>query len=668
MCIIEQRTYIQPDGKKETYDHVKSRCELAGTGKSCRKITYEERTMQGAGHSRHSPRIRYADESSSPATESLPPTPVNGATFVEVTPTTGGFGSHPSPKHRKTGSLGQIVFNLGGSRKEKEKQKGKPKTTTKHYYGSSAVSEATSASSTRSYSPAPPSPTHEQNLSPTYQYSHRRSHSATMPSKPSMAYATTARAARRPDSRGREEVHLLSPQTHADLQLVTPLTQADPPRGPPGPPRPPAPPAHADPPSPDEPSRRRSRRPPPIVTQPSTSSSYRPTAAASRPPNNRPQDPNQGAAQSANDREFAEKLSASLNNLRVNTGNSQHEETDDERQARIERERATGREQLRRERQADEFWAQYHRDRQERREEGRKMNEQSRPADDWEARLEEGRRRVEQEHRNRQQETRHDPSVDAAAPADSSGDEDWEAQLEEGRRRLAELRRTEETATSNAHAANRERRPSQSSVNDPLRRRNTTGGSHGQRHRSPRVPLDSSSTSRSNSSANATASSSIGADTTADREAIERNRLLSFEREQMARERQGADVMLASQIADAQADIQRAEARIAARRDREQRERMVEGNYGAFAYDGVNSYAPQPNDFYNPRLGMGMGTLRHENRRLPPMTHQGGPPLGEPGWERGQRVIHEARGGGRRSRRSSVSYHQYPAYRWDDQR
>lgn len=121
--------------------------------------------------------------------------------------------------------------------------------------------------------------------------------------------------------------------------------------------------------------------------------------------------------------------------------------------------------------------------------------------------------------------------------------------------------------------------------------------------------------------------------------------------------------MLASQIADAQADIQRAEARIAARRDREQRERMVEGNYGAFTYDGVNSYAPQPNDFYNPRLGM--GGLRHENRRLPPMTHQGSPPLGEPGWERGQRVIHEARGGGggRRSRRSSVSYHQYPAYR-----
>ncbi|KAK0653401.1 hypothetical protein DIS24_g6099 [Lasiodiplodia hormozganensis] len=594
MCIIEQRTYIQPDGKKETYDHVKSRCELAGTGKSCRKITYEERTMQGAGHSRHSPRIRYADESSSPATESLPPTPVNGATFVEVTPTTGGFGSHPSPKHRKTGSLGQIVFNLGGSRKEKEKQKGKPKTTTKHYYGSSAVSEATSASSTRSYSPAPPSPTHEQNLSPTYQYSHRRSHRdhrdrhvlrrlrpmlTRLPLKNLVAGGLEGL---HQSSRSLPPVPafglLLLPRVHQTINLKIPTREL-----------------------------------PKAQATASLLKNYLHLsiifALILGTPNTKRQKTNA-------------KLASSVSGLR-----------------------------------------------DERREEGRKMNEQSRPADDWEARLEEGRRRVEQEHRNRQQETRHDPSVDAAAPADSSGDEDWEAQLEEGRRRLAELRRTEETATSNAHAANRERRPSQSSVNDPLRRRNTTGGSHGQRHRPPRVPLDSSSTSRSNSSANATASSSIGTDTTADREAIERNRLLSFEREQMARERQGADVMLASQIADAQADIQRAEARIAARRDREQRERMVEGNYGAFAYDGVNSYAPQPNDFYNPRLGMGMGTLRHENRRLPPMTHQGGPPLGEPGWERGQRVIHEARGGGgRRSRRSSVSYHQYPAYRWEDQR
>ncbi|KAB2578404.1 hypothetical protein DBV05_g3071 [Lasiodiplodia theobromae] len=224
------------------------------------------------------------------------------------------------------------------------------------------------------------------------------------------------------------------------------------------------------------------QRPPPTVTQPSTNSSYRPTAAASRPPDNKLQDPKQAAT----------------------------------------------REQLRRERQADEFWAQYHRDRQERRE-GRKMNEQSHPADDWEARLEEGRRRVEQEHRDRQQETRHNPSINAA-PADISEDEDWGAQLEEGRRRLAELRRTEETAASDART-----------VNDPLRRRNTTGiGENGQLDRLPGVTSDSSSAPRPIS------------------------------------ERHGADAILASQIADAQADIQRAEARIAARRDREQRERMVE--------------------------------------------------------------------------------------------
>ncbi|KAL1635735.1 hypothetical protein SLS58_010098 [Diplodia intermedia] len=552
MCIVEQRTYVQPDGRKETFDHVKSRCQLAGAGRTCRQITYEERTMQGAGHSRHSPHIRYADESSSPATESFPATPVNGATFVEVTPTSAGVGPHPSPKHRKTGSLGQIVFNLGSKKeKEKEKQKEKSKVKTKRYHGSSAASEATSSSSIRSYSPAPPSPlsvAQEQNLSPTYQHSHRRSYSATIPSKPSLAYATTARATRR--------------------------------------------------------------------------------------------------------------LSASLNHLHAN---AQHGETEDEHQARIERERATGREQLRRERQADEYWAQYHRNREERREESRRMNEQSRNVDDWEARLEEGRRRVEQERTNRQPEERHDPSVDAVAPADSSGDEDWEAQLEEGRRRLAELRRTGEAAASNAHTSNQERRPSQPFVDNPLRRRNTTGG---QRYH-PSVPLDASSTSRSNSSANATASSSIGADTAIDREATERERLHAFERQQMVRERVGADAMLASQIADAEAEIRRAEIRLATRRERDYRERMVEGNYGAYTYERLNPGAPPTSDFYNPRAGM--GELRHENRRLPAMTHQGTALLGEYGWERGQRVISEARGGGRRSRRSSVSYHQH-RHRRDEQR
>ncbi|OJD29814.1 uncharacterized protein BKCO1_7200023 [Diplodia corticola] len=671
MCVVEQRTYLQPDGRKETFDHVKSRCQLAGSGRTCRQVTYEERTMQGAGHSRHSPHIRYADESPSPATESFPSTPVNGATFVEVTPTSAGFAPHPSPKHRKTGSLGQIVFNIGPKKekeREKEKQsreKSKTTTTTKRYHGSSAVSAATSSSSIRSYSPAPSSPlsaTQEQNLSPAYQYSHRRSHSATIPSKPSLAYATTARATRHPDSRGREEVHLLSPHTYADLPLASPLIQADTPMGPPGPPRPSTPPASADPPSPEEPSRRRPRRPPPIVTQPSISSGHKSTTAASYSSNSRPQDSNRDATQTASDREFAERLSASLNNLRVDSGHTQHGETEDERQARIERERATGREQLRRERQADEYWAQYHRNREERREESRRMNEQNRNADDWEARLEEGRRRVEQDHANRQPEP-HDPSVDAVAPADSSSDEDWETQLEEGRRRLAELRRTGEATTSNTHATNRERRP-QSFVDNPLRRHNTTGGhGHGQRYRTG-VSFDSSSTSHSNSSANATASSIIGADTSIDREASERERLHAFERQQMARERVESDAMLASQIADTEADIRRAEARLATRRERDYRERMVEGNYSAYTYERLNPGAPPASDFYNPRAGM--GELRHENRRLPDMTYQPTTALGESGWERGQRVINEARGAGRRSRRSSVSYPQHHRYRRDE--
>ncbi|GME66284.1 hypothetical protein GTA08_BOTSDO03930 [Neofusicoccum parvum] len=131
MCVIEQRTYVQPNGRKETFEHVKSRCHLAGTGKTCRQTTYEERTMQGAGHSRLSPRVRYADESSlpSPATESFPPTPVDGATVVEVTPTSAGFRPHSSPKHhRKSGSYGKIVFDFGGSKKEKTK------TRTKKYH------------------------------------------------------------------------------------------------------------------------------------------------------------------------------------------------------------------------------------------------------------------------------------------------------------------------------------------------------------------------------------------------------------------------------------------------------------------------------------------------------------------------------------------------------
>ncbi|KAF4307961.1 hypothetical protein GTA08_BOTSDO03930 [Botryosphaeria dothidea] len=403
MCIVEQRTYVQPDGKKETFEHVKSRCHLAGTGKACRQVTYVERTMSGAGHSRHPPNVRYMDESSSPATESFPPTPVDEATIVEVRPNSSAIRPQSSPKHhRKSGSFGKIYFNFG-SKKEKRKEK------TKTYHGSSANSEATSSSS-----------------------------------------------------------------------------------------------------------------------------------------------------------------------------------------------------------------------------------------------LEEGRRRLQQQRGDLHSEERYNPAVDDASPADSSGDDDWEAQLQEGRRRLAELKRTEETANANRQST-RNRGDSYSSA---PRRSNTTGGNrqHGYR---PGVRFENVS-STSSSSANATTgtSSSSGARPAYDEDA-ERRRLFAFEMGQMERERTNNDAMLASQIADAQADIARAEARLANRRERERRERLVEGQYDAYTYDRLNAAAPRAGNFYNPRLGMGGG--------VPPMggqavTHTSGVVVsGESGRERGYRVISEARGG--RQRRPSSSHH-----------
>lgn len=648
MCVIEQRTYIQPNGKKETFEHVKSRCLLAGTGKACRQVTYEERTMPGAGHSLHPPNVRYVDESSSPATESFPPTPVNEATIVEVRPSSSASRPQPSPKsHRKSGSLGRIYFNFG-SKKEKKKER------VKAYHGSSANSEATSSSSVRSFSPAPISP-HD---GPSHQHSHQRSYSATMPTKPAMSYSTSARTPTTPDSRGREEVHWLSSQPHADLHTSSLQARADPPMGPPGPPRPPAPPAPADPPSPEESGRRRARRPPPIVTQSSHSSEYRTASAAPSRLTNISHHTSSDAAQVASDREFAEKLSASLNNLRMGDDSAHPPETEEDRQARIECERAEGRARLRQERQADEYWANYHRNREQRREEGRRMNREQRISADWETQLEEGRRRLQQQQSSLHPEERHNPTVDDAAPDQSSGDDDWQTQLEEGRRRLAELKRTETSSVN--RQSTRDRHGSHAGASSMPHRSNTTGGS-GQRlpGRPTNVRFENVS-STSSSSANATTgtSSSSGFNAPYDEDA-ERRRLYAFERAQMERERTNTDAMLASQIADAQADIARAEARLADRKDRERRERLVEGQYDAYTYDMLNGSAPHAGDFYNPRLGMrgtGVGSSR-------PVVAHGGVPTGESGWERGQRVIHEARGGGgggRRSRRPSSSHAQRP--------
>lgn len=418
--------------------------------------------------------------------------------------------------------------------------------------------------------------------------------------------------------------------------------------GPPGPPRPPAPPAPADPPSPEDSGRKRSRRPPPIVTQSFHNSEYRTASAAPSQSTGRSHHTRADASQVESDREFAEKLSASLNNLRMNNEPSRYTETEDERQARIERERAEGRANLRRERQADEFWADFHRSREQRREEGRRMNQEQRNSADWETQLEEGRRRLQQQRGDLHSEERYNPAVDDASPADSSGDDDWEAQLQEGRRRLAELKRTEETANANRQST-RNRGDSYSSA---PRRSNTTGGNrqHGYR---PGVRFENVS-SNSSSSANATTgtSSSSGARPAYDEDA-ERRRLFAFEMGQMERERTNNDAMLASQIADAQADIARAEARLANRRERERRERLVEGQYDAYTYDRLNAAAPRAGNFYNPRLGMGGG--------VPPMgghavTHTSGAIVsGESGRERGYRVISEARGG--RQRRPSSSHH-----------
>ncbi|KAL1625510.1 hypothetical protein SLS56_007332 [Neofusicoccum ribis] len=268
------------------------------------------------------------------------------------------------------------------------------------------------------------------------------------------------------------------------------------------------------------------------------------------------------SSQVVSDREVAEKLSASLNESTRPT------ETEDERQARIERERFEQREKLRKERQADEDWAKYYREREDRREEGRRKNEeQRRSADDWETRFEDGRRRLEQERATRTPEDRHDPTVDDD-PAGSSGDDDWEAQLAEGCRRLDELKRTEAANINNVRPPKRERRPSHSSTALPRR---------------PDVYFASTDSS---SSPNVTSSSSG-----VDHVEAERARLYAFEAQQMARERNDNDGMLDAQIAEAEADIRNAEARLANRN-----ERLVEGMYDAYVYDDLNTGTSHRNE------------------------------------------------------------------------
>ncbi|EOD43172.1 hypothetical protein UCRNP2_10122 [Neofusicoccum parvum UCRNP2] len=216
--------------------------------------------------------------------------------------------------------------------------------------------------------------------------------------------------------------------------------------------------------------------------------------------------------------------------------------------------------------------------------------------------------------------------------------------------------RTEAANINNVRPPKRERRPSHSSTTLPRRRNSTTGR--------PNVVRFAST--NSSSTPNVTSSSSG-----VDPEEAERARLYAFETQQMARERNEVDGMLAAQIAEAEAEIRNAEARLANRREREQRERLVEGMYGAYTYDGLNAGASR-GDYYSPRLGMsgvGGGGLRHETRRLdgqrssrlPVAVPQQGGAAGaarESGRERGQRFIGDVRSG--RHRRGSSSH-----YRWE---
>lgn len=383
----------------------------------------------------------------------------------------------------------------------------------------------------------------------------------------------------------------------------------------------PAPPAPTRPPSVEESGRKRGLRPPPIVAL-SSHDSERRRALDSRATPSQSTDSHHtrsNIAQVESDREFAERLSASLNNLRMHDEPSRYIETEDERQSRIERERVEGRELLRRERQADEIWADWLRSREQRREEGRRMNQEQGNSADWEARLYEGARRLQQQRVSLGSEGRYNPAVDDTAIANNSQyDEDWEAQLQEGRRRLFELRRNEEAASINRQA-----------YTSTSARIDTTSG------RSDRPSVRSGNTSSSWSSAPTSTGYIYDED-------VERRRLYTLERDQMERERTNIDTMLAAQIADANADIARAAARMPNRRERERRERLVEGQYDVYMYDRLNAGG----DFYNPSLGMG-GIAPGAPSRIE----------GESGLERGQRVINEALDRRRRRRDDSTHYH-----------
>lgn len=319
------------------------------------------------------------------------------------------------------------------------------------------------------------------------------------------------------------------------------------------------------------------------------------------------------AAQIASDREFAERLSASLNNVGMNDEPIQHNITEEELQARIERERAEGHARLRREQKEDELWADYLKTREQHQGKARRAKQEETSAE-WEAKLEERRHSL--------QNKRVEDVLD-----DNSAEDDWDDQIEKARHNLAELKRTEETANSDRQSTRNRRDPFK--VASAVPRRSKTTGGHGETSYShhSNVRYESVS-SNSSSAAMATGGSpSSGSRGMYDAES-ERRRLYAFEMGQMERERKvpdATDAVFASQIVDTEADIQRAEARRAARRERERGERSTQDQCDAYTYDRLTAGAPRASDFYNPRLGMG-GIIN------------------EPAMENGRRFMNEARG------------------------
>ncbi|KAF2138053.1 uncharacterized protein K452DRAFT_301428 [Aplosporella prunicola CBS 121167] len=410
MCVVEKRIYLFSGGEREVYEHVKNYCDRAMGNQPCSSVRFDERVLQGAGHSARSPRVRLVPDtgaSVSPLSESFPSTPTNEPSLIERRPSKSSRNYGP-----RTINPTDINFRLGGgsNRKGKEAHRGHRR-------------HASSGASTLS----------EQSLDTT--------HIVNDHSPLSSTFAEAGHSYRPPDS-----------HAHASSRTATmapPRHPATAPASAPpsGPPRPPVAVATGFP--DDDPNRKRKAKDlRPIITGPTQGVHHQgPTpstpnyAAEVRTPRDVPH-PAPARAQPVED---------AMSALDLND-----DEPADAIYARKEAARYEERERLRKQQREDQWHADYERMRANAREEARRNGKETRRREE-EARLqaEEAARHREDEGRRQQEERR----LQAEEVARRRQQEETRQREEEAaRRRDAEARRQEEEAARRQAAAAAQRR------------------------------------------------------------------------------------------------------------------------------------------------------------------------------------------------------------------